>query len=260
MTYENVRTDKQGPVGIVTIDRPKALNALNSQTLMELMGAVGEVCADDAVRVLVLTGGGDKAFVAGADIKEMSELTVQQGLAFAGLGHRFCTMLEELAQPVIAAVNGFALGGGTELALACDLIYASTKAKFGQPEVNLGIMPGFGGTQRLCRRVGLAKGRELIYTGEMIDAAEAKRIGLVNEVYEADGFMDKVMARANLIASKGPVAVAMSKRAIYRGYDLSLEAALELEKQIFAGLFGTRDQKEGMKAFVEKRKPEFKGI
>ncbi len=258
MGYENVIVEKKGHVGILTINRPKALNALNSATLMDILAGIGELTGKD-VRVIVLTGAGDKAFVAGADIKEMAGYTVQQGLAFAELGHRVCNMLEELAQPVIAAVNGYALGGGTELALACDLIYASTKARFGQPEVNLGIMPGFGGTQRLCRRVGLAKGRELIFTGEMIDAQEAKRIGLVNEVFEPEELMAKVVERAELIASKGPVAVAMSKRAMNKGYDLALGPALELEKQIFAGLFGTEDQKEGMAAFVEKRKPQFKG-
>ncbi len=193
MSYENVLLERRDEVGILTINRPKQLNALNSATLLDIIRGVNELTADDMVRVLVVTGSGDKAFVAGADIKEMSELSVQQGLAFASMGHRVCSMFEELRQPVIAAVNGFALGGGTELALACDLIYASGKAKFGQPEVSLGIMPGFGGTQRLCRRVGIGKGRELIYTGEMVDAAEAKRIGLVNEVYEPDALMDKVM-------------------------------------------------------------------
>lgn len=243
----------------MTIDRPKHLNALNTQTLMELLGAVGALSSDDDVAVLVVTGSGDRAFVAGADIKEMNGLTVEQARAFAELGHKVCTSLEEIRQVVIAAVNGFALGGGTELALACDLIYASTNARFGQPEVNLGVMPGFGGTQRLPRRVGLARGRELIYSGEMIDVNEAFRIGLVNAVFEPAELMDKVMQRAELIASRGPLAVAQAKRAIYQGYDLALSSALELERQMFAGLFASEDQTEGMRAFVEKRKPEFTG-
>ena len=259
MVFENVLMEKKPPVGLITVNRPKQLNALNAQTLMDLLGAVASVSSDDEVLVLVLTGAGDKAFVAGADIKEMLEFTVEQGRAFAELGHKVCTTLEEIKQPVIAAVNGFALGGGTELALACDLIYASKDARFGQPEVNLGVMPGFGGTQRLPRREGLAKGRELIYTGEMIDAEEALRIGLVNAVFSSVELMNKVMERAKLIASKGPLAVAQSKKSIYHGYDLALPSALELERQIFAGLFASSDQKEGMRAFSEKRKPEFKG-
>lgn len=259
MAFENVLMEKKPPVGLITINRPKQLNALNTQTLMELLGATAGLSSDDEVLVLVLTGAGNKAFVAGADIKEMLELTVEQGRAFAELGHKVCSSLEEIKQPVIAAVNGFALGGGTELALACDLIYASEGARFGQPEVNLGVMPGFGGTQRLPRRVGLARGRELIYTGEMIDAQEAHRIGLVNAVYGSGELMDRVMERAKLIASKGPLAVAQAKRCIYQGFDLALPSALELERQIFAGLFASSDQMEGMRAFAEKRKPEFKG-
>jgi enoyl-CoA hydratase len=259
MAYDNVILEKQGPIGVLTISRPKQLNALNSRTLMELYGAVGEASSAEEIRVLVITGAGDKAFVAGADIKEMSDLSVQEARAFSELGHRVCTALEEIQQPVIAAVNGFALGGGTELALACDFIYASNTARFGQPEVNLGVIPGFGGTQRLCRRVGVARGREIIYSGAMIRAAQAKEIGLVNEVFEPGALMDKVFEKAKEIAAKGPLAVAQAKRVIYQGYDLPLVSALELERQIFAGLFDSSDQKEGMAAFVEKRKPDFKG-
>jgi enoyl-CoA hydratase len=226
---------------------------------MELYGAVGELSADEQVKVIVVTGSGEKAFVAGADIKEMSELSVQEARAFSELGHRVCTALEEIQQPVIAAVNGFALGGGCELALACDLIYASSRARFGQPEVNLGVIPGFGGTQRLCRRVGVGKGRELIYTGDMVKAPDAQAIGLVNDVFEPEELMEKVLERAETIASKGPLAVAQAKRVIYQGYDLPLGSSLELERQMFAGLFDSEDQKEGMAAFAEKRKPEFKG-
>jgi enoyl-CoA hydratase len=183
---------------------------------------------------------------------------VRDGMRFGDLGHAVLNGLEALDKPVIAAVNGFALGGGTELSLACDFIYASTKAKFGQPEVNLGIIPGFGGTQRLARTVGMNKARELIYTGDVISAEEAKRIGLVAELFEPEELMAKVREKAQLVAAKGPVAIAAAKRVMNKGVDLSLDAALELEKQAFAALFGTEDQKEGMQAFVEKRKPAFK--
>lgn len=259
MSFENILVEKKPPVGILTINRPEQLNALNSQTLIEIYGAVGELSSAEDIRVLIITGSGNKAFVAGADIKEMAELTVTQARAFSELGHRVCTAIEEIQQPVIAAVNGFCLGGGNELAMACDIIYASENARFGQPEVNLGVVPGFGGTQRLIRRVGLAKGRELIYTGEMVRAADAKTMGLVNEVYSAEELMEKVMERGRLIASKGPLAIAQAKRLIYQGFDLPLGGALELERQVFAGLFGTNDQRTGMKSFMEKKKPEFKG-
>ena len=189
----------------------------------------------------------------------MVNLTVTQARAFSELGHRVCTAIEEIQQPVIAAVNGFSLGGGNELALACDIIYASDKAKFGQPEVNLAVVPGFGGTQRLVRRVGVAKGRELLFTGDLVGAQEAKEMKMINEVYPAGELMDKVMERAKLIATKGPLALAQMKRLIYQGSELPLGGALELECQVFASLFGTNDQRNGMQAFMEKRKVEYKG-
>lgn len=259
MEFENILVEKKPPVGIITINRPEQMNALNSKTMMEIYGAVGELSSSEDIRVLVLTGSGKKAFVAGADIKEMVNLSVTQARAFSELGHRLCTAIEEIQQPVIAAVNGFSLGGGNELAMACDIIYASENARFGQPEVNLAVVPGFGGTQRLIRRVGLAKGRELLYTGDIVNAHEAKTMGMINEVYPADELMDKVMERSRLIASKGPLAVAQAKRLVYQGFDLPLYGALEIERQVFAGLFGTNDQRHGMKAFIEKKKPEYKG-
>jgi enoyl-CoA hydratase len=207
---------------------------------------------------VILTGAG-RSFVAGADISQMKEFGTRDGLAFGDLGHAMLQAFETMDKPVIAAVNGFALGGGTEISLGCDFIYASSKAKFGQPEVNLGIIPGFGGTQRLARSVGLNKARELIYTGEIIGAEEAKRIGLVAEVFEPDELMERVRERAKLIMSKGPLAIGAAKRVMNKGVDLSLDAALELEKQAFSALFGSTDQTEGMHAFVEKRPAKFTG-
>jgi enoyl-CoA hydratase len=257
MKYETILYEVSDGIAQITINRPDVLNALNLQVLAELLDAIGQVRTDAAAKVVILTGAG-RSFVAGADIAQMSGFGVRDGMRFGDLGHAVLNGLEALDKPVIAAVNGFALGGGTEISLGCDFVYASTKAKFGQPEVNLGIIPGFGGTQRLARTVGMNKARELIYTGDVISAEEAKRIGLVAEVFEPDELMAKVREKAQLLISKGPVAIATAKRVMNKGVDLSLDAALELEKQAFAALFGTEDQKEGMKAFVEKRKPAFK--
>jgi enoyl-CoA hydratase len=257
MSYETILYEVADGIATITINRPEVLNALNMQVLGELLGAIGEANEDEEVKVVILTGAG-RSFVAGADIAEMKGFTTRQGLAFGDLGHSVMLAFETMDKPVIAAVNGFALGGGTEISLGCDFIYASTKAKFGQPEVNLGIIPGFGGTQRLARTVGMNKARELIYTGNVIDAAEAHRIGLVAEVFEPDELMEKVRERAALLKSKGPVAVSTAKRVMNKGVDLSLDAALELEKQAFGALFGTEDQTEGMTAFLEKREANFK--
>lgn len=253
-----IRLEKDGPVAVITIDRPKALNALNSQTLAELDQAIGEVAADTNLRALIITGGGEKAFVAGADISEMAAYSTAQALAFAQRGHKVFMALEQLAIPTIAAVNGFALGGGCELALACDLVYASEKAKLGLPEVSLGVIPGFGGTQRLSRLLGRQRAKELIFTADMIDAAKAKEFGLVLDVLPAADLLAHCKKIAGTIAKRGPVAVAQAKRAIEQGADLSLSAGNELERQAFGLLFGTTDQKEGMAAFVAKRPPEFK--
>lgn len=254
-----IKLELDGPIAVLTIDRPKALNALNRQVLTEFSDAIGQVAANKTTRALIVTGGGEKAFVAGADIAEMAGLSQAESAAFAELGHRVLDSLEGLPIPVIAAVNGFALGGGTELALACDFIYASEKAKFGQPEVVLGVIPGFGGTQRLTRIVGRARAKEIIFTGDMIDAAKAKEIGLALEVLPAAELMAHCKKVAGNIVKRGPLAVAQAKRVIDAGADLPLQDANKIEREGFAKLFGTGDQKEGMAAFIAKRPPEFKG-
>ena len=254
-----VKLELDGPIAVITIDRPKALNALNRQVLTEFSDAIGQVAANKTTRALIVTGGGEKAFVAGADIAEMAGLSQAESAAFAELGHRVLDSLERLPIPVIAAVNGFALGGGTELALACDFIYASEKAKFGQPEVVLGVIPGFGGTQRLTRIVGRARAKEIIFTGDMIDAAKAKEIGLALEVLPPGELMAHCRKIAGTIAKRGPLAVAQAKRVIDAGADLLLNDGNAIERDGFAKLFGTADQKEGMAAFIGKRPPEFKG-
>ena len=256
MSYKTIKYEVKEGIGTITINRPDVLNALNMQVLAEMLSAIVTAASDAEVKVLVITGEG-RSFIAGADIAQMGEFGTQDGLRFGDLGHAMLMALETMDKPAIAAVNGFALGGGTEVSLGCDFIYASTKAKFGQPEVSLGIIPGFGGTQRLARTVGMNKARELIYTGEIIDAKEAKRIGLVAEVFEPDELMDKVREKASLLMSNGPLAIAAAKRVMNKGVDLPLDSALELEKQAFSALFGTEDQTEGMAAFVAKRKAVF---
>ena len=257
-SLETVTLESAGPIATVTINRPDKLNALSRQVLTDLREAFMELTAIGGVRAAILTGAG-KAFVAGADIGSMAEMTVNEGREFSELGHSVGTLIETTPFPVIAAVNGFALGGGSELALCCDFIYASTKAKFGQPEVSLGLMPGFGGTTRLPRRIGIARARELTYTGEMIRADEAYRIGLVNRVCEPDELMNAAKEIAQTIASKGPLAVASSKRSILRGSDVELHTANSYETEAFAGLFGSTDQTEGTRAFLEKREAKFSG-
>jgi enoyl-CoA hydratase len=253
-----VETKHEGHVSVLTINRPDKLNALSEEVLGDLRAAVEDTARREDVRAAIITGSG-KAFVAGADIAAMKDMDEAQGRGFGALGHELFSRLEGLRFPVIAAVNGFALGGGCELALACDFIYASSKAKFGQPEVNLGIIPGFGGTQRLPRRVGSAMARELIYSGKMIDAAEALRIGLVNAVFDPDALLAAARKTAEEIAAKGPLAVATAKRLIWEGVDLPLPQGNELERDAFGECFGTEDQTEGMTAFLEKRAPSFKG-
>ena len=259
MSYQLLRTEDRGRVRVITIDRPKALNALSSEVLLELARAVAEAEGSPEVLAVVLTGAGDKAFVAGADVLAMQSMTAQQAKGFSELGHATFSALEVLHKPVIAAVNGFALGGGLELALACDFIYCSEGASFGQPEVNLGLIPGFGGTQRLSRRVGPAVARELIFSGRRIDAQEALRIGLVNRTVPGEELLDAAVKTATEIARRSPVAIAAAKRVMVVAHDLPLDIACELEIREFALLFGTADQQEGIAAFVEKRKPEFKG-
>ena len=260
MTFENIKLEMQDGVAVLTVDRPKALNALNSKTFGEMEVALEQVATDKTLRALIVTGGGEKAFVAGADIAEMADFTPDQARRFSALGHGVMLMLESLSIPTIAAVSGFALGGGLELAMACDLIYASEKAKLGLPESNLAVIPGFGGTQRLARLVGKARAKELIFTADMIDAAKAKEIGLVLDVVPADRLMAHCREVAQKIATKGPVAVAEAKRVIEWGSDQDLRAACALEQQAFGLVFGTADQKEGMAAFMEKRKAAFQGV
>ncbi|MBL9013597.1 MAG: enoyl-CoA hydratase/isomerase family protein [Myxococcales bacterium] len=257
-SYETLKIQLEAPIARIFIDRPP-VNPLSSRVITELTALAHELELSDDVRVIILSGAGDKAFVAGADIKEMLDMPPQDARSFSEMGGMLGETIEMSTKPWIAAVNGVAFGGGCELALACDFIHASEKAKFGQPEVKLGVIPGFGGTQRLARRVGVAKCKELCMTGDAIDASEALRIGLADAVWPHDQLMVGVTALALRIAANGPLAVAECKKLIHEGQSTTLDAALALEQRSFGLLFGTADQREGMAAFVEKRKPEFKG-
>ena len=252
-----IRVDRNEAVAVLTVDRQDALNALDVETLTELRDRLRDFAADDAVRVVILTAAGEKAFVAGADIKYMRGLDVDEAKAWGALGHETGRLLETMAKPTIAAVNGFALGGGCELALACDIRYAASSAKLGQPEVNLGIIPGWGGTQRLARVCGLGIAKELIFTGRIVGAEEALRIGLVNAVH--DPVLDKAHETAALLASKSPIALRVMKELANRALGGDHAANLEAEGETFGELFSSDDAKEGMTAFVEKREPVFKG-
>jgi enoyl-CoA hydratase len=254
-----VLCEREGSLAVVTLNRPDKLNALNAELLGELDSTLASLASDASVSCAILTGAGEKAFAAGADIASMSEMGTEQARAFSEMGHRICSRIEKAPFPVIGAVNGFALGGGCEIALACDFLYASDKAKLGQPEVNLGVMPGFGGTQRLARRIGIGRARELCYTGDTVAADEALRIGLVNAVVPHAELLGKVREVAAKISAKGRLAVAQCKRVLYTGADVPLDVANALETQAFAMLFGTKDRAEGMKAFLEKRKAAFTG-
>ena len=248
-----VKCEQKGHVAVVTIDRQEALNALNGEVLKDLSAVLDQVEANEEVYVAVLTGAG-RSFVAGADIGEMKPLTAAEGKAFGILGNDVFLKLENLSKPVIAAVNGFALGGGCELSMACDIRIASEKAKFGQPEVGLGITPGFGGTQRLARIVGTGHAMEMILTARDIGAAEAEKIGLVNAVYAPEELMDKAMEMANAIAAQAQIAVRQSKRCIRKGIQTDINTGVAFEAEAFGLCFSTEDQKEGMAAFLEKRK------
>jgi enoyl-CoA hydratase len=259
MSYQMLRVENRNGVGLLTIDRPKALNALNREVLDELLAAFKALNLDSAVKVVVVTGGGEKAFVAGADIAEMAEIDSMQALAFARKGQELINCIGQMQKPVIAAVNGFALGGGLELALACDFIYAAETAKVGFPEVTLGIMPGFGGTQKLARLIGRNRANEMIFTGKLLTAPEAREWGIVNAVLPAGDLLDKVLDVADKIARNGMLGVACAKDAISNGLDMSEKDGLLYESALFAALFSSADQKEGMKAFLEKRKANFTG-
>jgi enoyl-CoA hydratase len=258
-----VLTAREGALVTLTVNRPEARNALDGPTVDALSAAFEAIDRDTGVRCAILTGAGDRAFVAGADIKAMAGLDRAGGRAFAERGHRMADLMEGIRVPIIAAVNGWALGAGLELALACDFIYASSNAKMGMPEVGLGVIPGFGGTQRLALRVGVARAREMIYGGVAVDAAEALRIGLANAVFDPDQLLPRARALAETIARNAPLAVEAAKQTVTpgvpRGPDEALASALAVERERFATLFATEDQKEGMRAFVEKRPPAWKG-
>jgi len=254
MELENVILEKEGHLAIVTINRPKALNALNSATLRDLDTVLEDLENDGNIYAVILTGAGEKSFVAGADISEMKDLNEEQGRQFGELGNKVFLRLENLNKPVIAAIQGFALGGGCEISMACDIRIASEKALFGQPETGLGITPGFGGTQRLPRIVGLGKAKELIYTAKNIKADEALSIGLVNKVVPLENLMEEAKKMASKIIANAPVAVRLSKDAINRGMQASIDDAVMIEAADFGKCFASEDQTEGMSAFLERRK------
>jgi len=257
MEYQFLKVEHNDGVTVMTISAPKSLNALNSTILKEIDGFIGSL--DSKTRVLIITGDGEKSFVAGADISEMAHLDEPQGFEFGRLGAQVFRRIETLPIPVIAAVNGFALGGGCELAMSCDIRICSSNAKFGQPEVGLGIIPGFSGTYRLPKLIGQGYAKEMIYTGKVIRADEALRIGLVNAVYEQPELMDKAMEMARMMLKNAPIAIRLGKQSINEGYDLDADGAIALENKLFGMCFATRDQKEGMDAFLNKRKAEFLG-
>ncbi|MBC7258100.1 MAG: enoyl-CoA hydratase/isomerase family protein [Chloroflexi bacterium] len=258
--YENLIVERKGAVGIITINRPKSLNALSRATVAELGAAIDELNADDAIRAIILTGAGEKAFVAGADIGEFNSLrSAEEAAAYARAGQAVLNRIERLPKPVIAAINGYALGGGCELAMACDIRIAADTARLGQPEINLGIIPGYGGTQRLTRLVGKGMAKLLVLSGDPISAQEAQRIGLVDVVVPAAELMPKAMELAEKLASKAPVALRLCKQAINEGAEGTLASGLDHEAALFGVVFDTEDRVEGVSAFLEKRKAAWKG-
>lgn len=259
MSYENIKVEKREGIGYVTLNRPERLNALNDKTVEELYQAFKELKEDEEVSVIIVTGAGEKAFVAGADINEIAALTPISGREQARRGQAVLNFIESLGKPVIAAVNGFALGGGCELAMACAIRVASDNARLGQPEVNLGVMPGYAGTQRLPRLVGQGRALEIILTGRMVNAEEALRIGLVNKVVPQAELIKSCEEMARTIMSKGPLAIRFCLEAVNAGLNMPLAEAQEYEATLFGVLCATEDMREGTKAFLEKRQPKFKG-
>jgi len=257
MSQKNIIVETKNAIATITMNRPQVLNALDKETLQELVQAVQHLEQDSTIKVVIITGK-DKAFIAGADIKQMRTMTPLEAKDFAELGHQLLQHIEQSRLPYIAAVNGYALGGGCEVMMACDIILASTNAKIGQPEINLGIHPGFGGTQRLPRLVGKTKAKELLFTGDTIDAQEAVRIGLVNKIIEPEKLMEETMKLAEKIAGKSSVQLSFIKKLVNTGSEIDLPSACTMEISFFSTSFSTEDQKEGMTAFLEKKKPIFK--
>lgn len=256
--YKNIIFEIDNKVAIISFNRPKAFNAMNSDILAEIYHAVTQCIENDEIKTVIFTGSG-KAFVAGADISQMQDYQPSQAIKFMEQGHKVLRLIETMPKPTIAAINGLALGGGTEISLACDVRFASEKARFGQPEILLGIIPGWGGTQRLARLIGMGRAKELILSGDQIDAKRAYEIGLVNRVYPEDQLLEETKQYVHKLANLPGFAIKMAKDAINFGYDLSLDNANRLENQCCAQCFSTDDQKEGMKAFLEKRKPNYVG-
>ena len=259
MSYENLTLEVRERVAHLTVNRPEKLNALNRATIDELDRAFGECAIRSEVGVVILTGAGSKAFIAGADISELARLSPVEGRDYALAGQRLFSRIETLGKPVLAAINGYALGGGCEIALACTLRYAAATAKLGQPEVNLGLIPGYGGTQRLSRLVGRGRAQELILTGEMIDAEQALRIGLINQIFAPEELMAKTEAVCATLLSRGPLALRYAMEAIHKGLDMPLAEGLDYEATLFSVLCSSQDMKEGTAAFLEKRKAKFQG-
>jgi len=256
MEYKNLIVETIKKIGIVKINRPEVLNAVNMETILELEKAMHEFYDNEDILVIIITGEG-KSFVSGSDISKLAQLEPLQAREYSQIGQRVLSFIENMEKPVIAAVNGYALGSGCELAMACDIRIASEKAKFGQPEVKLGIIPGHAGTQRLARLVGISIAKELIFTGDIIDAQEALRIGLVNKVVESESLLEEVNNIANKIVAVGPTAVRLAKTVLNRGIDTNLTTASSYETEAFSVVFSTEEAKEGIRAFLEKRKPNW---
>ncbi len=259
MQFKYIIYEKSEGIATIILNRPEALNAFSKEVVNEVLQALEDITADENVRVTILTGAGEKAFSAGADIKAMKGFNALKARKLSLMGEKLCSAIGNLEKPVIAAINGYALGGGLEVAMACDLRIASEKARMGQTEINIGLIPGWGGTQRLTRLIGRTKAKELIFTGKIIDAKTAEQLGIVNMVFPAEEFREKVREFAKKLASKAPIALKIAKALINKGADISLESAIALEREGFGIVGSTEDLQEGVSAFTEKRKPTFKG-